>query len=77
MAGVAALRRQGEGAALDHVPAPARPVLPAIHGLDGVFSLPQISFEDQGDGKQPSHVRWQAAFRPRRSLAEAAFVPLL
>ncbi|MGD9538026.1 MAG: tRNA lysidine(34) synthetase TilS [Alphaproteobacteria bacterium] len=72
-AGVIALRRQGDGAVIAPLPAPARPSRPAFRYLDGSLRLPHLSFDGRGSAIAAGKVEPRVGFRPRRCLAEAPF----
>ncbi len=60
-------REAGRPLQSDHVPAPARPSLPALFGLDGPLAVPHLGFGREARHAAP--VRFAVAFRPPRSLA--------
>jgi len=60
------------GPDLGRLPAPVRPALPAIFGLDGLVAIPHLSWER----RLTTSPRWPACvaeFRPPRPLAPASF----
>ncbi|MSO73674.1 MAG: tRNA lysidine(34) synthetase TilS [Alphaproteobacteria bacterium] len=72
--GILALRRAGQGAWLESIPAPARPALPIICGLDGQISAPHLNFQESGSVRVSGGIRPKLRLTPRRSLAEAPFL---
>ena len=68
LARIRALAREvGRPLHTDRVPAPARPSLPALFGLDEPLAVPHLGFGREARRAAP--VRFEAAFRPPRPLA--------
>lgn len=53
----------------DHVPAPARPALPALFDLDGPLAAPHLGFRRRTTGGEAGGETFSASFRPGRPLA--------
>ena len=60
-------REAGRPLQSDHVPAPARPSLPALFGLDGPLAVPHLGFG--WETRRAAPVCFAVAFRPPRPLA--------
>lgn len=72
-AGIVALRRGGEGARIERVPAPARPSLPAIRALDGFLTVPHLDYQGYGSVGRAGGTQPLVRLKPLRCLAEAPF----
>ena len=53
----------------DHIPAPARPALPALFDLDGPLAAPHLGFRRRTTGGEAGGETFSASFRPGRPLA--------
>jgi len=52
-----------------HLPAPARPALPALFDLDGPLAAPHLGFRRRTTGDEAGGEAFSASFRPARPLA--------
>lgn len=62
-------RAAGDPLRTDHIPAPARPSLPALFGLDGPLAAPHLEFRRAVRGGEAKATAFSASFRPARPLA--------
>ena len=62
-------RAEGRPLRSDHIPAPARPALPALFGLDGPLAAPHLGFKGTSRQHKIGAEEFSAAFRPARPLA--------
>ena len=71
--GISQLRRTKSGSvrALERIPAPARPALPAFRDLDGLLAVPHLSFN-----KSPDARGFQVQFYPAENRGGNLFGPL-
>ncbi len=62
---------RGAGTSLrtDHIPAPARPSLPALFGLDGPLAVPHLGFRRTSRRSGGAALGFAAAFHPAQPLA--------
>ena len=69
-------RAAGASLRTDHVPAPARPALPALFGLDGPLAVPHLGFRRASCRGAGGALGFTAAFRPAQPLAPGLPAPL-
>ena len=62
-------RAAGDPLRTDHIPAPARPSLPALFGLDGPLAAPHLEFRRAVEGGEAKATAFSASFRPAHPLA--------
>ncbi len=62
-------RKAGMPLTTDCIPAPARPALPALFGLDGPLAAPHLGFRRTSHQDAAGTTKFSASFRPARPLA--------
>lgn len=65
----ATARAAGISLKTDRIPAPARPSLPALFGLDGPLAAPHLEFRERTKRGEAGGEAFSASFRPARPLA--------